>query len=233
MLFNVKKVSMKQVIKDKQKHKEALMLLLVAFIWNAIVFSGARLIAGSWHHYDMTTAFDGFFPFLPWTVSIYIGCFLFWGVNYYICSIKDSAERNRLFCADALSKCVCFVFFILVPTTNVRPEIVDSDVWSSLMKLLYRIDSADNLFPSIHCLVSWMCWIGVRKRTDISFVYRCFSLAMAVAICIVTLTTRQHVIVDVISGVALAEISYCVSGSPKISNVYSSFVSRMSRKFIK
>lgn len=44
------------------------------------------------------------------------------------------------------------------------------------MRLLYWIDAADNLFPSIHCLVSWLCWIGVRRRRDIPYGYSFFHL---------------------------------------------------------
>ena len=172
----------------------------------------------------MTTAIDKLVPFLPWTVSIYFGCYLFWCINYYLCAVQERPERDRFFCADTLSKGICFVLFLLIPATNIRPEIVGDTVWDILMKLLYQIDAADNLFPSIHCLVSWFCWIGVRKRKDIPVLYRYFSLAMAVAVCISTLTTRQHVIADVIGGVALAEVSYILAGYAKVRRYYSNSI---------
>lgn len=210
----------------------ALVILGIAFLWNEVVYLGARQIAQSWHHYDMTTSIDRLVPFLPWTVSIYLGCYLFWCINYYLCAVQEKPERDRFFCADALSKGICFVLFLLIPATNIRPEIVGDTVWDILMKLLYQIDAADNLFPSIHCLVSWFCWIGVRKRKDIPVLYRHFSLAMAVAVCISTLTTRQHVIADVVCSVTLAEVCYILSGRTKVRGYYSTSLSFIKSKLL-
>ena len=218
---------MKMILKNKPDFKETALILGIAFLWNEVVYLGARQIAQSWHHYDMTTAIDRLVLFLPWTISIYFGCYLFWCINYYLCAVQERPERDRFFCADTLSKGICFVLFLLIPATNIRPEIVGDTVWDILMKLLYQIDAADNLFPSIHCLVSWLCWIGVRKRKDIPVLYRHFSLAMAVAVCISTLTTRQHVIADVIGGVVLAEICYHISGKQRVRRVYSGIIRKM------
>lgn len=202
---------------------ETAVMLAVAFLWNGGVYVAARLIAGEWHHYDMTTAVDKMIPFLPWTVAIYFGCYIFWGINYYMCSMQEEHKRNRFFTADALAKVICFVIFIAIPTTNIRPEITDDGIWGFLMNFLYQVDSADNLFPSIHCLVSWLCWVGIRKETSVPKVYRTFSLMMAVAVCISTLTTYQHVIVDVIGGVLLAELAYYLADS-KIIGIYTKII---------
>lgn len=219
---------MKLLANDRKKTKETIVVLAFAFLWNAGVYGGARLIAQSWPHYDMTLPIDGVVPFVPWTVAIYFGCYLVWGINYYLCAKQAQEERDRFFCTDALSKAICFLIFILIPTTNTRPEIPgEPTVWNFLMKLLYRIDSPDNLFPSIHCLVSWLCWVGVRKRKDIPAVYRYFSLIVAIAVCISTLTTRQHVIVDVVTGVALAELCYFLSGFSKVRGIYTNFITRL------
>lgn len=204
-----------------------LLVLASAFLWQGAVYVVSRWIAGGWHHYDITTPLDALIPFLPWTVSVYFGCYIFWFVNYYLCAAQNRSERDRFFCADALAKAICFLIYLLLPTTNIRPETGDATVWDSLMTLLYQIDSADNLFPSIHCLVSWFCWIGVRKRRDISVLYRFFSLAMAIAVCLSTLTTRQHVLWDVIGGILLAEGCYFAAGYMKIRSVYSALLSRL------
>jgi len=100
-----------------------------------------------------------------------------------------------------------------------------------LMNFLYTVDSADNLFPSIHCLASWLCWIGVRKNKSVSKVYSYISLFIAITICISTLTTRQHVIIDVIGGVLLAELCYFIAGHPRVSHLYSKAISKIRSLF--
>ena len=212
---------------------EAILVLVLAFALNMGSYYGSRAIAINWYHYDVTTPLDGEFPLVPWTVTIYFGCYLFWGVNYVLCAVQEKGPRNRYFCADAIAKIVCFVIFLVFHTTAARPWIDTSGFWGYFMGLLYQVDSADNLFPSLHCLVSWLCWIGVRKRKDIPAVYRWASLVMALAVCVTTLTTKQHVIVDVFGGVALAELSYFLAGVPKVCAVYDWVLTKLLKLFRK
>ena len=215
---------MKTIARIDQARKEILALLIMSFAWNYAVYSGARLIARGWHHTDITSKLDTIIPFVPWTVIIYIGWYVFWGVNYGLCAAQGVKDRNRFFCADIIAKAVCLVVFLIFPTTNIRPNVTNSDVFEKLMRLVYRLDSPDNLFPSIHCIVSWLCWVGIRGIKEIPFTYRIFSLLAAVAICLSTLTTKQHVIVDVIGGIALAECSYMIAGIPRVHAMFSKII---------
>ena len=200
--------------------RTAAIQLIVALLWHELVYLGARWIAGGWVHYDLTTALDRKIPLVPWTIVIYFGCYLFWAANYYLCSAQDGQERNRFFLTDLLAKAVCFVLFLVLPTTNIRPEITGNGIFEYLMRFLYSVDAADNLFPSLHCLTSWLCWIGVRKRRDIHGWYRWASFVIAILVCISTLTTYQHVIADVIAGVLIAEASYWIAGRNGMRKLY-------------
>ena len=184
--------------------------LLFVLVWNMLLYEGSMYLTRNWHHYNIESELDKMIPFIPWTVSIYFACYLFWAVNYIICARQDKAEVYRFFGADILGKLVCFVIYLAFPTTNVRPEIVGNTIWDVIMRLLYQIDMPSNLFPSIHCLVSWFCFIGLRGKSNIPKWYQAASCLMAIAVFISTLTTKQHVIIDVISGVLLAEICYWV-----------------------
>lgn len=204
--------------------------LIAEFLLNTAVYSGAKLIAGGWYHYNLETALDAKIPFVPWTVSIYFGCYIFWCVNYVL-SVRLGKERAyRFLSADFLAKCICFIFFLALPTTNTRPEVGDQGIWNLVMRFLYWIDSADNLFPSIHCLTSWMCFIGIRGQRRVPPAYRCFSCIMAVAVFISTLTTRQHVLVDVAGGVLLAELCWQIAGRTSLSVWYGRVFDRVTER---
>ena len=56
--------------------------LLVAVTFNLTVYGGARAIAGGWPHHNIEGWLDRLIPFVPFTVGIYLGCYLFWIVNY-------------------------------------------------------------------------------------------------------------------------------------------------------
>lgn len=63
-------------------------------------------------------------------------------------------------------------------------EIVGDSFWEAAMRLLYQMDAADNLLPSIHCLTSWFCFIAVRKNDKIPTWYRVFTLVFALLVCL-------------------------------------------------
>lgn len=187
---------------------EMILPLLLAIVCNTLVYNGSRIVTSRMKHYDLSCWLDEKIPFLPWTITIYLGCYLFWAVNYVIASRQKKELAYRFLSADIFAKLICLFFFLLLPTTNVRPVIEGNTIFHTAMQFLYQIDAADNLFPSIHCLTSWFCYIAVRDNEKIPKWYRRVSLGIAVAICISTLTTKQHVLVDVAGGILLAEGSY-------------------------
>lgn len=204
--------------------------LIMEFVLNTLVYGGAKMIAGGWHHYNLETRIDTMIPFVPWTVVIYFGCYIFWIANYILSVRQGKEQAYRFLSADFLAKCICLVFFLLLPTTNTRPEVGEQGIWNMAMRFLYWVDSADNLFPSIHCLTSWLCYIGVRGRKNIPLWYRIFSCLMAVAVFLSTLTTKQHVIVDVAAGVVLAEGCYWIAGHTGLAGRYGRMFGRISEK---
>ena len=213
--------------REKRQYITFACFVAMALAWNMLVYWGTRLITYSWDHHNIMSAWDEKIPLVPWTVLIYLGCYLFWGVNYWLCADQDAKQRNRFYCADFLAKAVCAVVFLTFPTTNTRPVSLGQDGWGFIMKLLYWVDSPDNLFPSIHCLVSWLCWVGVRGRKDIPCWYRYTSLLLGLAVCVSTLTTRQHVIIDVFGGVFLAELAWFVSKFACIRDPYGRMANKL------
>lgn len=92
-------------------------------------------------------------------------------------------------------------------------------MWEELMRMLYYMDAADNIFPFIHCLTSAFCFIAVRDNEKVSKRYKAASFFIAAGICVSTLTTRQHVLIDVAAGVLLAEFSWILVGKSGFSRI--------------
>lgn len=82
---------------------------------------------------------------------------------------------NAFCCSRYVSRLVCGVIFMVFPTTNVRPEVTGTGFSVFLLQFLYGLDQPTNLFPSIHCLVSWFCYTGIRGRKEVPAWYRAFS----------------------------------------------------------
>ena len=184
-----------------------LLLPPAALLWNQLVYWGGAALAETRHHYQFSTALDRAIPLIPWTVCIYFGCYVFWALHYCLCAAVPLRAR-RFFTADFIAKGVCFVFFVGLPTTMARPAVQGLNVWESLVRALYILDAPVNLFPSIHCLNSWLCWASARDIPAFSHGYKAFALCAAVAVCVSTLTLRQHVLWDVAGGILLAEVCW-------------------------
>lgn len=194
--------------------------LILCVLFNFTIYSGVRLFYKNSVFHNLTSSFDDKIPVIPVFVLIYFGCYIFWIINYILISNIGKEHCYRFLTADLLGKLICGIIYINYPTTNIRPDITTSGVFVDMLKFLYKIDAANNLFPSIHCLVSWYCFAGLRKCKSIPAWYRYFSLFVTVMICISTLVTKQHVIIDVIGGVILAELTWQLSQRIQFYKIY-------------
>ena len=204
--------------------------LVFSFIFNCLVYSGSRMIAGGWYHHNIETGLDRSLPFVPQFLVVYFGCYLFWAVNYILIARQERHRVYQFFTGDFLSRCICLVFFLVYPTTNTRPVITDAGLWNQAALWLYSVDAADNLFPSIHCLVSWFCFLGIKDQKRIPAWYKGVSFVLAVLVFLSTLFTKQHVLVDVAGGVILAQICFMLGQKTEIWHIYERFGTKIEKK---
>ena len=167
---------------------------------------------------------------MPQFLIVYFGCYIFWAVNYILAARQEKEQIYRFFTADLISRCVCLIIFLAYPTTNTRPVIEGSGFWDLLAGWLYSIDAADNLFPSIHCLVSWFCFLGIKDQKRIPAWYKGVSFVLAVLVFLSTLFTKQHVLVDVAGGVILAQICFMLGQKTEIWHIYERVGSKIEKK---
>lgn len=211
----------------------AIFPLVLTGLTDVIAYMGAKLLQSifSFSYIDLTTPWDAAFPFSPIWVLIYIGTYAFW-IYQYTTVAKESPEAAcRLAAADTVAKLLCLIFFLAVPTTNVRPEVEGTGLIPFFMRAIYALDTPTNLFPSIHCFVAWM---GTR------YMLQCKNLrhkALTRALCVIgsllvfasTLYTKQHVLLDVIGGVAVAEVGYLAARFTKLP----ALIGKLNDRFLK
>lgn len=208
----------------------AIFPLCLTGLMNLLAYQGAKLVqffTGYENALDMTTAFDRAIPLQPAWVLIYVATFVFWIYQYTTVARESPAMACRLAAADGLAKLICLLFFLLLPTTNVRQEVPGSGVFSFLLRFIYWVDTPTNLFPSIHCFVAWL---GTRflfdcKKGAVPVLCSLGSLLVFAS----TLFTHQHVIADVLAGVAVAELGYLVAKHTALPRL----IERLNDKFTK
>ena len=80
----------------------SLIPLIAAVTVNMGVYGGARMIAGDWLHHNIECGLDRMIPFIPYTVVIYLGCYLFWIVNYILIARQGKLEHKKMLAKEIL-----------------------------------------------------------------------------------------------------------------------------------
>jgi len=190
--------------------------LIACVLVNALVYWGTQLIMNGKKLYDLTSTLDNRIPFIEEWVVIYLVCYIFWIINYILITREGKEEWFRFAFADMLSRLICGIFFIVLPTTNIRPMVPGNDIFSWLMRFVYSVDPPRNLFPSIHCLASWFCFVGIRRSKKVPFWYKAFSCIFAILVCLSTQFTKQHYLIDIAGGILIAELCYYIAWHTQI-----------------
>jgi len=207
--------------------RHTLPLLAATWCWQLFAFYVPKLVMDGMPHHDLSLPADRLIPFVPATILIYVAAFAEWFLIYLYLAVQEQRRAYRFFCAVFLSLFVCFVCFLALPAAITRPAVDGSSLCGALVRLVYRLDSPTNLFPSIHCLLSWLCWRGVRDLPDAPRGVKAGLLVFGTAVCLSTLTTKQHFIVDVLAGVAVAELCWRISAAESVRRVYAAAADRI------
>ena len=173
---------------------------------HGLAYYATKLITQNMAHFDLSLPIDGAIPFIPAFSVFYVLAYVQW-IAGYILIARDSRELcRRVISGEIISKLICMALFLLIPTTAVRPEIVSDGLFHRIVGCIYRLDAADNLFPSIHCLESWVCFRGAMRMKKTPPAYRYLTLLFSLLVFASTVLIKQHVAVDIIGGVLTAEI---------------------------
>lgn len=193
--------------------------LVCALGFQLLVYSGTKAVMDGFCHYNLELPIDRATPFLPWTVIIYTGAFVYWYASYVLILRSGKENAFRFLCAHMISLLVIWPCFIFLPTTNVRPAVEGHSLWDWGMRIIYATDTPTNLFPSLHCQFSWLCCRGLG-RARLPKWLKIFSYVFTLLIFVSTLTTKQHVILDVFSGWLLGEITFDLCRSRRVTKPF-------------
>ena len=181
---------------------------------NMVAYMGTRIFTTGRYHYNIESPLDRMLPLVPFFVVFYVLAFAQWITGYLLIGREKKEYCYRFFLGEIIAKAICLVIFLVFPTTLNRPEITGNGIFERLLAFIYSVDAADNLFPSIHCLESWMCWRGCRKlvNTRLPGWFNGANLIFTFLVFASTVLCKQHVLIDIAGGVAVVEIGLFLSG---------------------
>ena len=172
-------------------------------------------VVGNPSIYPKIVEIDDKIPLVAVFILPYVWAYAFWGMAPMAAS-KCKLDHFLNHLATYLFACVIgAIVLTFVPTYMDRAaEGILTEGGNFLDKLRlfwYSLDGGEmayNLFPSFHCINSTVAWLAVFGRKEVPLWYRIYSFVLAALICVSTLFVKQHFIIDVFSGIAIALLAY-------------------------
>ena len=197
--------------------KYAIIPLLVCVICNLTVYIVPKFIVDpSCYHSLAIPGVDAEIPFITFFGIPYVIAFAQWTVGFIVIARESKERCLKLVVTDTIAKLTCMVFFILYPTAIELPEVNGNGLGATIIRIVYFFDTPTNLFPSIHCLESWIC---VRMTLPLPRVPEWYKHAMFIVSIFVfasVVLIKQHYVVDIFAGILLFEIVYFIVNKARL-----------------
>ena len=146
-------------------------------------------------------------PFLPIFEYLYVLTYFVPAV--VIATVRDYASFRRLARAYGLTLLTAYTTYLLLPVYFERPPLEVTSFHTWLLSIEYLVDRSNNDFPSLHVALSWL----VVLASQVSHRSRAGLGVLAAGISVSTVFVRQHYIVDVLYGGALAWVAWRLARS--------------------
>lgn len=164
-------------------------------------------------------ALDDMIPIVSAFIIPYIWSYIYWAMGPMVVSKCEKQHFADYMAANLVSCVAGMLALAFFPTYMDRvaeglfvvPE--DPTIFDRVRMFWYSLDGsamAYNLLPSFHCINSTLCYLGVARRREIPFWFRCYSFLTTILIYASTVYVKQHYVLDIVTGVALAAVVYFI-----------------------
>ena len=182
--------------------------LIIILIILALYFPVNRLTHGG---IQTILPIDKIIPLYPPAIVPYLlGDLIIVGFPIWAAVKAKSHEFEAYTISIILVAIVSYFIYVVFPTFVTRPEVSSTDVFSKMLLFVYHSDRAYNTDPSGHtfyCILS-LLYLGRWEPK-----YRLAVIIFVILVLASTLLTRQHYVVDLLSGTILAILAYALGRS--------------------
>lgn len=194
----MKKIEIKPVITT---------VLLITF--QSLMYLISRLFES--HHHLIGNTIDTKIPFNIWFMIPYCLWYILIFIVPYFLYKKDKDNFIRYIYSYIICTLIANIIFVVYPTTVARPEITGKGILEFITSFIFKIDNPPmNCFPSLHCAMSMLFILFILEIKNVKKNVKITITLISILIMISTLYTKQHVFIDLISGVILAIITYII-----------------------
>lgn len=201
---------------------------MLAYLPFHIIWYFALEAAVTTDYYPIHCALDDMVPFCEWFIFPYFSWFLYMVITglYFLANDDEAFEHYMLSLIVGFFICttICTVF----PNgQDLRPDHYGSNIAARIVKWTQEFDTNTNVFPSMHVVGAIAAAYAISKSRSLKkkTVLQIFNWLLCTAIILATSFLKQHSILDIISGTAVALITFFV--------VYRGYASKLVTKIEK
>lgn len=170
-----------------------------------LTFYATRPILPYLPAHEIALPLDAKIPLSPPWIIIYFLSFVSWLVTIVWILAESRKHAYRLCGVYTIIMLVSLVCFLAYPVTIQRPEITEPGFFNDGMRILYKVDSPTNLCPSLHVVISYICWRCTMDCRKIPKWYQWFNLVFLILVCFSILFVKQHFVLDIVVALIVTE----------------------------
>jgi len=201
---------------NKYRHGLYFLYALIYFPWFSIIEKHV-----TWHFHIVHMPLDDMIPFVEFFIIPYLFWFPYVAIPlvYFFLTDKETFLKSCRFLFTGMT------LFLIISTiypngAYLRPIVFPRDnIFTTIVKILYKMDTPTNLFPSIHVYNALGTHLSIcysKKFKDFR-PFKTGSLIIAVSIVLSTMFIKQHSIFDVLTAIAMTLIFWFIFYLKKIS----------------
>ncbi|MDF2944770.1 MAG: putative rane protein [Herbinix sp.] len=195
----------------KYKHGVVLSYFFVYILWFTHLERTVTSVFHPIHSWvDDLIPFNEMFviPYFLWFIYIFVT------VTYFLLTSKQDFYKCCAYLFIGMT--ICLLIYTVWPNGHyLRVDLNSlgrSNIYIDLLSKLYSMDTATNVFPSIHVFNSVGALIAINKSERLHNIkwLQWFTFVLTVMICLSTVYLKQHSFMDILGALALNLIMYVI-----------------------
>ncbi len=159
--------------------------------------------------YDITIFLDKFIPFNEWFILPYVFWYIYTFGALLVLAFTDYKTYFKLLFSIVTGMLVCFLIYVIFPTTVPRPAIEGTNILKQMVLFIYGNDKPYNCFPSIHMMDTLLITLFIFKHNR-NKILKLSTAFICVSIYLSTFFVKQHSILDAVASTILGVVLFYV-----------------------
>ena len=189
---------------------KVILIFIGVFIIQAAAYWGTQFLVKNPH--TLGSRFDDKIPFVPIFIFPYVSWyFILFSIPFvlYFYSLPTYALYTMSLLIVVITS---GIIYLVYPTTFIRPEPQGNNLSTKIVKLVYSNDRKIlSCMPSLHCSLSILFILAALTAKNLPLTIKLPVIILSFLIILSTVMVKQHVLIDVITAIPLALISWYIA----------------------